>query len=112
MFKSIGELEKVILVPAAASSTLLVELVVAVAAAAGAAAVVVEEEAVEAAQAPQRHHQMPQMCHLQSMRMARKSRLDGGNTIGRPHNSLPLTDTILANTGTLRLTLHGHILKI
>lgn len=103
--------EKVILPPAADSSTPpRVALVVAVAVAAGADAVVVEEEVVEAAQVLQRRHPMVQMPQLQSMRMARKPRLNGGNTNGRPHNNLLPMDTTLVNTRTPHLTLHGRIL--
>ena len=112
MFKSIGVLEKVILLPAADSSTPpQAALVVAVAAAAGADVVAVEEEAVEAAQALQRRHLTAQMPQLQSMRMARKSRLNGGNTNGRPHNHHLQMDVIPANTRTPHLTPHGRILK-
>jgi len=112
MFKSTGVLEKAILL-AADSSIPPQELVVVAAAAAEADVVVVEEEVVEAAQAPQRRHQWVPMRRFQSMHMSRKSRLNTGNSPnGRPHNSLILTDTILANTHTLHLTLHGRILKI
>ena len=109
MFKSIGVLEKVILLEAD-SSTPPAELVVAVDAAAGADVAEVEEEVAEAAQALQKRHHSAPMHRLQSMRP--KSRLDGENTTGRPHNSLLPMDTILANTRTPRLTLHGRILKI
>lgn len=112
MFKSTGVPEKVILLQAADSSTPPAVLVVVVAAAAGADAVVVEEEVVEAAQALQTHHHTAQMRRLQSMHMARKSRLDGGNTHGRPRSNLPRTGTTLANMRTLHPTLHGRIPKI
>jgi hypothetical protein len=112
MSKSIGVLEKVTLLLAADSSIPLAELVVVVAGAAGADAVVDEEEVAEAAQAPQRHRHIPQTRRLQSMHMARKSRQDGGNTTGQPHNNLLLMDTILANTRTPHQILHGRILKI
>jgi hypothetical protein len=111
MFKSIGALEKVILL-AVDSSTPPAELVVAVVAAVEADVAVVEEEVVEAVRALQRHRRPAQMCRRQSMHMAQKSRLDGGNTIGRLRNSLLLMDTILANTHTPHPTLHGRILKI
>ena len=113
MFKSIGLLEKATPLRAADSSTLpRVELVVAVDAAAGVVAVVAEEEVVEAAQALQRHRRSVQMRRFQSTHMPPKSRLSGGNIIGRPRNKLLLMDTILDNTHTLHLTPHSSLLPI
>lgn len=111
MFKSTGELEKVILL-AADLSTPPLELAVAVAAVAGADVVVVEEEVVEVAQALQRRHHSAQMRRFLSMYIARRSRLNGGNTHGQPHNNLLLTDTMPGNTHTPHRTLHGSLIPI
>ena len=111
MFKNTGELEKVILL-AADSSTPPLELVVAVAAAAGADVEVAEEEVVEVALALQRRHHWVQMRRFLSMHTVCRSRLNGGNTHGQPHNNLLLTDTTPGNTHTPHRTLHGSLIPI
>ena len=113
MFKSTGEPEKAILLVADSSTPPLeLELVVAVAAAAGADVEVAEEEVVEVALALQRRHHRVQMRRFLSMQIVCRSRLNGGNTHGQPHNNLLPSDTLQGNTRIPHRTLHGSLLLI